>query len=47
MNLLFYEIGKDMIENYKNIKYFFYLDWFSHTGSLTQFKKSMYFRFNV
>jgi hypothetical protein len=44
MNLLFYEIGKDMIENYKNIKYFFYLDWFSDTGSLTQFKKSMYFR---
>jgi hypothetical protein len=44
MNLLFYEIGKNMIKNYKNIKYFFYLDWFSDTGGLTQFKKSMYFR---
>ena len=43
MNLLISEICKDMILNYKNIKFFLYIDWNSGEDSLRLFKKSLGF----
>lgn len=38
-SLLFFEIGKDMIENYRNIKYLYFSDRFSIMNNLKDFKK--------
>jgi hypothetical protein len=43
MNLLIYKICEDMIVNFKNIKYWWYINWFSGNKSLQSFKKSMGF----
>jgi len=43
MNLLIYEICRDMIDNFKNVRYFLYINWFSGDNSLLSFKKSMGF----
>lgn len=43
MNLLIYSICEDIITNFKNIKYFLYIWWFSGEKGLRDFKKSMGF----
>ena len=43
MNLLIYSICEDMILNFKNVKYWWYINWVSGGKKLQSFKKSMGF----